>query len=124
MQLSPESVRFTDEGMIPAGTYYIMRPEAVEALFYMWRLTKDNKWRDHGWKIFEAIAKHCKAEAGFTYVPVQHDSVLTRLCVVVSATQQLKVATLFRTTNSSPSFWLRHWCVTAYCFGFSIAYMA
>jgi hypothetical protein len=60
-------VRFTDDGMNAAGTYYIMRPEAVEALFYMWRLTKDPKWREYGWKIFQAINKHCKADAGYTY---------------------------------------------------------
>lgn len=54
--------------MRAAGVYYILRPEAVETMFYMWRLTKDPKWRDYGWTIFEAINKNCKTQAGFAYV--------------------------------------------------------
>ena len=29
--------------------YYILRPETVEAYFYLWRLTKDQKYRDWAW---------------------------------------------------------------------------
>ena len=31
-----------------------MRPETVESLMYLWRVTKDQKWRDAGWKMMEA----------------------------------------------------------------------
>lgn len=29
--------------------YYILRPEVIESYFYLWRLTKDPKYRDWGW---------------------------------------------------------------------------
>lgn len=61
-------MRFTDDEMRPAGVYYIQRPEAAETMFYMWRYTKDPKWREYGWEMFQAIVKHCKTDAGFAYV--------------------------------------------------------
>ncbi|KAG0202611.1 mannosyl-oligosaccharide alpha-1,2-mannosidase [Mortierella sp. NVP41] len=41
-----------------------LRPETVESLFYMWRFTGDEKYREWGWKIFEAIEKYSKVESG------------------------------------------------------------
>ncbi|KAG8825522.1 mannosyl-oligosaccharide alpha-1,2-mannosidase [Serendipita sp. 401] len=43
---------------------YILRPETVESLFLAWRQTGDQKYRDQGWKIFEAIEKYTKVEDG------------------------------------------------------------
>ncbi|BFZ59148.1 hypothetical protein YB2330_000152 [Saitoella coloradoensis] len=34
---------------------YILRPEAIESVFYMWRITGDKKWREKGWKMWKAI---------------------------------------------------------------------
>jgi len=36
----------------------------VESLFIAYRLTGDPKYRAYGWKIFEAIQKHCRVEEG------------------------------------------------------------
>ena len=41
-----------------------MRPETVESIFYMYRITKDEKYRKWGWEIFQAIEKHCRVETG------------------------------------------------------------
>ncbi|KAF9948906.1 mannosyl-oligosaccharide alpha-1,2-mannosidase [Mortierella alpina] len=41
-----------------------LRPETVESLFYMWRFTGEDKYREWGWKIFEAIEKYSKVETG------------------------------------------------------------
>ncbi|KAF9208395.1 hypothetical protein BGZ59_010666 [Podila verticillata] len=41
-----------------------LRPETVESLFYLWRLTKDEMYREWGWKIFEAIEKYSKVSTG------------------------------------------------------------
>lgn len=41
---------------------YILRPEAIESVFIMYRLTGDNSWREKGWKMFEAINKHTRTE--------------------------------------------------------------
>ena len=70
--VSPEFVRFNDGGMSNGVDYYILRPETVETMFYMWRLTGDQKWRDHGWQIYEAIEQNCKVpeERGTGYSPI------------------------------------------------------
>lgn len=42
----------------------ILRPETVESLFLAYRLTGDERYRDYGWKIFQAFEKHCKVDTG------------------------------------------------------------
>ena len=34
----------------------------------MWRTTGDVKWREHGYKIFQAIEKHTRTKFGYTTV--------------------------------------------------------
>lgn len=46
---------------IPQPNYYL-RPEAIESVFIMYRLTGDDSWRVKGWKMFEAISKHTRTE--------------------------------------------------------------
>lgn len=41
---------------------YILRPEAIESVFIMFRLTGDDYWREKGWKMFEAIVQHCRTD--------------------------------------------------------------
>lgn len=43
---------------------YILRPEAIESVFIMWRATGDKYWREKGWKMFEAIEKHTATTYG------------------------------------------------------------
>jgi Glycosyl hydrolase family 47 len=44
--------------------YNLLRPEAVEAIFMLWRATGDVKYREWGWDIFQAFEKHCKIPTG------------------------------------------------------------
>ncbi|KAJ8059411.1 hypothetical protein OCU04_012358 [Sclerotinia nivalis] len=37
---------------------YQLRPEAIESVFIMYRLTGDPTWQEKGWKMFSAIIKH------------------------------------------------------------------
>lgn len=46
--------------------YYILRPETFESYFILWRLTRDQKYRDWGWDAIEAIEKHCRSSGGFS----------------------------------------------------------
>ncbi|KAJ5169658.1 Glycoside hydrolase family 47 [Penicillium coprophilum] len=46
---------------IPSPTYYL-RPEAIESVFIMYRLTGDESWRRKGWQMFEAISKYTRTE--------------------------------------------------------------
>ena len=42
---------------------YMLRPEVVESLFVLWRVTKKEKYREAGWKIFQSILEHCEVTA-------------------------------------------------------------
>ncbi|KAL8808429.1 MAG: hypothetical protein Q9223_003813 [Gallowayella weberi] len=46
------------------GSKYILRPEAVESVFIMYRVTGDDYWREKGWKMFTSIQNSTRAEFG------------------------------------------------------------
>jgi len=46
--IAPENVRFSGGSMRPGVRYYILRPETIESFFYLWRITKQQKWRNRG----------------------------------------------------------------------------
>jgi mannosyl-oligosaccharide alpha-1,2-mannosidase len=54
----------------PADTHNLQRPETVESLFYLWRITHNEIYREWGWEMFEAFVKHTLVEngGGFTSV--------------------------------------------------------
>ncbi|CAO2650418.1 Nn.00g017100.m01.CDS01 [Neocucurbitaria sp. VM-36] len=35
---------------------YILRPEAIESIFILWRITGDAVWRETAWEMFQAVA--------------------------------------------------------------------
>ncbi|KAI1029262.1 hypothetical protein LB505_006222 [Fusarium chuoi] len=41
---------------------YILRPEAIESVFIMYRLTADPKWQDLAWNMFQAVVKYSSTE--------------------------------------------------------------
>jgi mannosyl-oligosaccharide alpha-1,2-mannosidase len=41
---------------------YILRPEAIESVFIMYRITGDEYWREEGWKMFTAIQSYTMTE--------------------------------------------------------------
>ncbi|KAF5572459.1 mannosyl-oligosaccharide alpha-1 2-mannosidase 1B [Fusarium pseudoanthophilum] len=41
---------------------YILRPEAIESVFIMYRLTGDAKWQDMAWDMFQAVVKYSSTE--------------------------------------------------------------
>ncbi|KAK8035384.1 mannosyl-oligosaccharide alpha-1-2-mannosidase [Apiospora rasikravindrae] len=49
------------EGMVEVNDRrYILRPEAIESVFLMYRMTGDKKWADKAWKMFQAVEKHTR----------------------------------------------------------------
>ncbi|KUI72373.1 Endoplasmic reticulum mannosyl-oligosaccharide 1,2-alpha-mannosidase [Cytospora mali] len=61
--------RITTEDILPGFTLigdrrYILRPEAIESVWYMYRITGDPIWQDKGWKMWQAIVKHTHTEYG------------------------------------------------------------
>ncbi|KAH3682025.1 hypothetical protein WICPIJ_007017 [Wickerhamomyces pijperi] len=43
---------------------YILRPEAIESIFYMYRITGDESWRAKGWEMWLNIEENCKTSSG------------------------------------------------------------
>uniref|UniRef100_A0A6B2L3X4 alpha-1,2-Mannosidase n=1 Tax=Arcella intermedia TaxID=1963864 RepID=A0A6B2L3X4_9EUKA len=84
--LSPEAVPVNFNGeeiqiVTTNNVEWIMRPEAVETWFILWRITKKQKYRDWGWYIFEAMNKHSRTDLGYSglrnvnNVPPEKDNV-------------------------------------------------
>lgn len=42
----------------------LLRPETVESLFVLFRITEDPKYREWGWQIFEAFEKYTRVDTG------------------------------------------------------------
>eukprot|EP01119_Soliformovum_irregulare_P019844 TRINITY_DN6364_c1_g3_i1.p1 TRINITY_DN6364_c1_g3~~TRINITY_DN6364_c1_g3_i1.p1 ORF type:complete len:351 (+),score=82.20 TRINITY_DN6364_c1_g3_i1:442-1494(+) len=65
--LAPETTKFVAEkDWQMQDPRYMLRPETLESIFIMHRLTNDPGWREHGWKIFEAIRRNCRTPSGYT----------------------------------------------------------
>lgn len=60
----------SDFNIKPADAHNLQRPETVESLFYMWRITGDELYRDWGWEMFEAFVKHTLVEGGGGFTSV------------------------------------------------------
>ncbi len=69
--LSPEIVYFNSFEGATSDLYVkdndkhnLLRPETVESLYYLYKITKNKKYQDYGWKIFESFEKFTKIESG------------------------------------------------------------
>lgn len=62
--LSGEHIRLGGEDEWRMSGGYQLRPEAVEAFFYMYRYTRDDRYREYAWTVFEQIERHCRVENG------------------------------------------------------------
>jgi mannosyl-oligosaccharide alpha-1,2-mannosidase len=47
---------------------YLLRPEAIESVFYMHRITGDPKWREYGWKMWQSVEKMTRYEIAYSSV--------------------------------------------------------
>eukprot|EP01064_Diplonema_japonicum_P036591 TRINITY_DN8281_c0_g1_i1.p1 TRINITY_DN8281_c0_g1~~TRINITY_DN8281_c0_g1_i1.p1 ORF type:complete len:709 (+),score=169.87 TRINITY_DN8281_c0_g1_i1:1876-4002(+) len=80
--VAPEMVEFREGEMFIGGraSYYLLRPETVESFFYLWRITKKEKYREWGWTVFMALKRWCRVpNGGYTglrnigFTPPQQD---------------------------------------------------
>ncbi|XP_078282480.1 endoplasmic reticulum mannosyl-oligosaccharide 1,2-alpha-mannosidase-like isoform X3 [Rhinoraja longicauda] len=69
--LSPEIVYFNlnphntkDVEVKLADRHNLLRPETIESLFYMYRFTRDNKYQEWGWEIFQNFNKYTRVDTG------------------------------------------------------------
>ncbi|KAK0725445.1 glycosyl hydrolase family 47-domain-containing protein [Lasiosphaeris hirsuta] len=61
------------ENLVPGFTSirdprYILRPEAIESVWYMYRITGDPAWQERGWRMFEAVIAATQTEVGHTAI--------------------------------------------------------
>ncbi|KAI2634649.1 glycoside hydrolase family 47 protein [Xylaria nigripes] len=75
---------------------YILRPEAIESVWYMYRITGDKHWQEKGWKMFEAIVRYTTTEIG--------NSAITS--VLAKDTTQLNEMESFWTAETLKYFYL------------------
>lgn len=75
--MAPENININDAGGITAqAPFNTLRPEAVESIFYMWRVTGDPIYRDWAWQIFEAFHHWSWHDLGYTGLDVRFSFLL------------------------------------------------
>ncbi|KAK0611494.1 glycosyl hydrolase family 47-domain-containing protein [Immersiella caudata] len=47
---------------------YILRPEAIESVWYMYRITGDPIWQDRGWSMWQAVIRATQTEIGHSAI--------------------------------------------------------
>jgi endoplasmic reticulum Man9GlcNAc2 1,2-alpha-mannosidase len=53
-----------DFNIKPNDVHNLQRPETVESLFYMWRITGDIMYREWGWEMFKSFMEYTAVEEG------------------------------------------------------------
>ncbi|PHU14975.1 Mannosyl-oligosaccharide 1,2-alpha-mannosidase MNS2 [Capsicum chinense] len=65
-KLAGENYFFGKSQDMTVGTSWnILRPETVESLFYLWRLTGNKTYQEWGWNIFQAFEKNSRIKSGY-----------------------------------------------------------
>ncbi|XP_042048071.1 mannosyl-oligosaccharide 1,2-alpha-mannosidase MNS1-like [Salvia splendens] len=65
-KLAGENYFFNSGQDMNVGTSWnILRPETVESLFYLWRLTGNKTYQEWGWNIFQAFEKNSRTDSGY-----------------------------------------------------------
>ncbi|KAK3689612.1 glycosyl hydrolase family 47-domain-containing protein [Podospora appendiculata] len=47
---------------------YILRPEAIESVWIMYRITGDPSWQEKGWRMFEAVIRATQTDVGHSAI--------------------------------------------------------
>jgi mannosyl-oligosaccharide alpha-1,2-mannosidase len=79
--LAPEIINFpADRDIAPQAPHNLLRPETVESLFYLWRRTRNEKYRERAWRIFQSWNANARVAYGFsgihdvTHMPPNHNN--------------------------------------------------
>jgi len=51
---------------VNGASHNLLRPEALESMFVLWRMTGDPKYRQWGWDIFNGFERSCKTSSGYS----------------------------------------------------------
>ena len=58
----------------PNDSHYLLRPETIESLWYLYYVTGNKTYQDWGWNIFQVICVHALCINTIYVVPVNFDS--------------------------------------------------
>jgi mannosidase alpha-like ER degradation enhancer 2 len=61
--IEPEEFDYSTMEITSPG--YELRPEALESAYYLWSFTSDERYREMGRRMFEAIVDCCRTQAGY-----------------------------------------------------------
>ncbi|KAM0564223.1 hypothetical protein ACHAPJ_000433 [Fusarium lateritium] len=73
---SPEAEWRKDFKVKSADVHNLQRPETVESLFYMWRITNDNRYREWGWEMFKSFMNHTAVRNGGGFTSLRDANVV------------------------------------------------
>ena len=71
--LAAEYVEFQEgQGMVTKekARHNLLRPEAMEAMFVLWRTTKNPVYKDWAWQMFQAFQEHCRVSVLHTHAAI------------------------------------------------------
>lgn len=61
--IEPEEIDYSTMKIVEDG--YALRPETIESAFYLYRFTKDPRYREMGRTFFESLVKYCRTEEAY-----------------------------------------------------------
>jgi hypothetical protein len=73
---SPEAEWRKDFTVKSGDVHNLQRPETVESLFYMWRITNDNRYREWGWEMFKSFMNHTAVRNGGGFTSLRNANVV------------------------------------------------
>ena len=68
LKLKAERLRIPKGMTALTSREYKLRPEAIESIFVLYRITGDESLRDHAWTMFQAIVKQTRTEYAFSNI--------------------------------------------------------
>ena len=64
--VAPEFINFGGNDFSNGANHNLLRPEALEAMFVMFRYTGDPIYREWGWQMFMGFEESCKTGSGYS----------------------------------------------------------
>ena len=72
----PEASWRKDFDVKPMDSHNLQRPETVESLFYMWRITGEAKYRDWGWDMFRSFMNYTAVPDGGGFTSLSNANIV------------------------------------------------
>lgn len=73
---SPDAEWRNDFDVKPNDRHNLQRPETVESLFYMWRITGDEKYREWGWEMFKSFMNYTAVDLGGGFTSLRNADII------------------------------------------------